>query len=68
MTPLAVVLDFAIGYFEFTGWYNGYVSASRLAVTAGISFLLMALMIVAGIYIPARKAMKIDPAIALKDE
>lgn len=68
VTPPAVGLDFAIGYFEFTEWYNGFVSASRLAVTAGISFLLMALMIVAGIYIPARKAMKIDPAIALKDE
>lgn len=68
VTPLTVGLDFAIGYFEFTEWYNGFVSASRLAVTAGISFLLMALMIVAGIYIPARKAMKIDPAIALKDE
>ena len=68
VTPLAVGIDFAIGYFEFTEWYNGFVSASRLVITAGISLLLMALMIVGGIYIPARKAMKIDPAVALKDE
>lgn len=68
VTPLAVGIDFAIGYFEFTEWYNGFVSAPRLVITAGISLLLMALMIVGGIYIPARKAMKIDPAVALKDE
>ena len=33
-----------------------------------VTFGLMALMIVLGIMIPARRAMRIKPAIALKDE
>lgn len=35
---------------------------------AGVVFLLMALMIVAGIYFPARKAMKVEPAEVLRGE
>lgn len=37
-------------------------------VTAGAVFLLMALTIVAGIYFPARKAMKVEPAEILRGE
>lgn len=40
----------------------------QLALCIGISFVLMALMVIAGIAIPARKAMKIDPATALHAE
>ncbi len=37
-------------------------------VAIGISFVLMELILLLGIYFPARRAMKIEPAIALKDE
>lgn len=40
----------------------------RLLLCAAISFVLIALMIVIGIGIPARKAMKVQPAEALHDE
>ena len=39
-----------------------------LLICGGISFALIALMIAIGIGIPARKAMKIDPAEALHNE
>ena len=37
-------------------------------ITVLISFILIALMIVVGIWIPARKAMKVQPAEALHNE
>jgi putative ABC transport system permease protein len=40
----------------------------RLLFCGSISFALIALMIAIGIGIPARKAMKIDPAEALHEE
>lgn len=45
--------------------YNPWFTAMVLAV---IIFLLMALMIAGGIYLPARKAMKVEPADVLRGE
>ena len=69
ITPLALIIDFNLAYAELSARHNGlYLEWDRLLVCAVISFLLIALMIAIGIGIPARKAMKIDPAEALHGE
>ena len=69
ITPLALAIDFNLAYAELNGWYNGTtLEVGRFLLCGAISFLLIALMIAIGIGIPARKAMKIDPAEALHDE
>lgn len=65
----ALLVDYNIARLEFTQPDGGsYISASRFAVTTGITWLLMALMMIVGILFPARKAMKIEPAQALHEE
>ena len=44
------------------------VSAVRFVGSFGVALLLMALMIVLGIWYPARRAMQVQPAEALHDE
>ena len=69
ITPIALAIDFNLAYTELNAWRNGTtLEWDRLLACAGISFLLIALMIAIGIGIPARKAMKIEPAEALHDE
>lgn len=69
ITPLALLVDFNLAHAELSAWHNGTtLEGGRLLFCAGISFLLIALMIAIGIGIPARKAMKIDPADALHNE
>ena len=69
ITPIALAIDFNFAYAELNASYNGTtLEAGRLLLCGGVSFLLIALMIAIGIGIPARKAMKIDPAEALHDE
>ena len=69
ITPIAIAIDFNLAYAELNAWRNGTtLEWDRLLACAGISFLLMALMIAVGIGIPARKAMKIEPAEALHNE
>lgn len=69
ITPLALLIDFNLAYAELNTWRNGVTfEAGRFFLCAFISFVLMALMIAVGIGIPARKAMKIEPAEALHDE
>lgn len=69
ITPLALLIDFNLAHAELNAWYNGTtLEWGRLLLCGGFSFLLIALMIAVGIGIPARKAMKIDPAEALHDE
>lgn len=69
ITPLALLVDFNLAHAELNSWRNGTtLEWDRLLICAGISFALMALMIAVGIGIPARKAMKIDPAEALHGE
>ena len=69
ITPLALIIDFNLAHAELNSWRNGTtLEWDRLLFCGGISFALIALMIAIGIGIPARKAMKIDPAEALHNE
>ncbi len=69
ITPIALIIDFNLAHAELNSWRNGTtLEWDRLLFCAGISFLLIAMMIAIGIGIPARKAMKIDPAEALHNE
>lgn len=64
----AIVIDVVLSWNEFNTSYDGYLSWGRTSICILITYLLMSLMIVLGILIPARRAMRIQPAIALKDE
>ena len=69
ITPIALIIDFNLAYAELNAWHHGTtLEWDRLLFCGGISFALIALMIAIGIGIPARKAMKIDPAEALHNE
>ena len=69
ITPLAFLVDYNLAYAELNSWRNGTtLEMDRLLACIGITFLLIALMIVIAIGIPARKAMHIEPADALRDE
>lgn len=69
ITPIAIGIDCLLAHFEFNTYYDGgYLQAGRIAICAGLSFLFIALMIIVGIWFPASRAEKIDPAVALKDE
>jgi len=61
---LAVIVDLNLAY----AGLSMHLKAGRFIVTVLISYLLIALMIVIGIWFPARKAMNIQPAEALHDE
>ena len=68
ITPIALIIDLNLAHAELNSWRNGTtLEWDRLLFCGGISFALIALMIAIGIGIPARKAMKIDPAEALHD-
>ena len=67
MVP-AMFIAFHIGYAELVDVFKVPFTASRFFLCVGATWLLMALMIVAGIGYPARQAMRIQPAEALHDE
>lgn len=69
VTPVALLIDYNLAHLELNSWRNGTtLEWDRLLLCAAISFVLITLMIVIGIGIPARKAMKVQPAEALHDE
>lgn len=69
VTPFAVALDCLLAWNEFSQYYEySHIGWGRMAVTCSGAFLLIALMIAGGIWIPASRARRIQPAIALKDE
>lgn len=69
VTPLALLIDANLAHLELNAYYEGgFLSWDRILLCGGISYLLMALMICFGISIPARRAMRIAPAEALRDE
>lgn len=69
VTPIALLLDWSLANAELNAWRNGTtLEWDRLLSCAAISLLLMATMIAVGIGIPARRAMKIQPAEALHEE
>ena len=63
----ALVVCFNMGIYELT---NGSMEwgFTRFMVGVGITYLLIALMIIVGIWFPARQAMKIEPAEVLHEE
>lgn len=68
-TPVALLADLNIAHAELNQYYEGeYLEWGRLLICGGATYLLIALMIALGISIPAWRAMKIDPAVALRDE
>lgn len=68
-TVPAIFIDWGLANVELNAWMDGSTFGwVRFINTVLISFVLIALMIVVGIWIPARKAMKVHPAEALHDE
>lgn len=68
-TPVALLADLNIAHAELNQYYEGeHLEWGRLLICGGVTYLLIALMIALGISIPAWRAMKIDPAVALRDE
>ena len=63
----AAVLCYNIGYLELT---EGSIewSTIRFLITFCVTSLLMALMILIGIWFPARQAIRVQPAEALREE
>lgn len=68
-TVIAVVIDCALASLELNMRPEGkHLTFEMIAIASGITFLLSLLMIFLGVYFPARRAMKIEPAVALHDE
>ena len=68
-TVPAIVIDWNLAHAELNSWMNGTtLETGRFIITTVLTFVLITLMIVTGIGIPARKAMKIQPAEALREE
>lgn len=69
VTVLAIGADIALARMEFNAYYQGeYLQWGRLFICAGISYALIAVMIILGVSIPASRAMRIQPAVALHAE
>lgn len=69
-TPPAVLIDWLLCHYELNAVYGsqGYITPGRFVITVAVTTMLMALMVIAGIWFPAHKATKIEPARALADE
>ena len=69
VTPLAVIIDLNVAYNELNAIYDGaYLELGRFLICIGISAVSIVVMMFVGIWIPARKAMQIQPAEALHGE
>ena len=69
VTVPAVIIDIVLAHFELNSWRNGTtLEWPRLAFCVVTTFVLIAAMIGVGIGLPARRAMKVQPAEALHDE
>lgn len=69
VTVPAVIIDIVMAHFELNSWRNGTtLEWPRLAFCVVTTFVLIAAMIGVGIGLPARRAMKVQPAEALHDE
>ena len=68
-TVVALIIDLNVAYMQYTPLMDEKVmTVPRFLITVGTTLLLMALTMVGGIWIPARQAMKIQPAVALREE
>lgn len=70
VTPIALAIDLNLAHLELNSYLEpyGYFSWTHVLLCGGIAYGLMAIMIVAGIAVPASRAMRIAPAEALRDE
>ncbi len=65
----AIIIDLNIANAELNAWRNSTtLETGRFIITVLISFALIAFMVLIGIWIPASRAMKIEPALALREE
>lgn len=63
----AGVLCYNIGYMDLTEGFMEW-GIGRFLITFSITYIMMATMILAGIWLPARQAIRIQPAEALREE
>ncbi len=68
VTPPAIVIDYLLTHYELTSWYDGYFEPLHFFSSVIAAWALMAIMIAVGNYFPARRAMAISPAAAMKSE
>lgn len=64
----ALIISLNLGWADLLGSDLLPFTITRFIMVEAITLILMGLMIVAGIYLPARQAMKIQPAEALREE
>lgn len=65
----AIAVSGVLAHQEMNAWMNGTtLEVGRFIITTLISLVLIAGMILLGIWFPARKAMKVEPAEALHEE
>ncbi|MDO4691561.1 MAG: hypothetical protein Q4A64_01660 [Porphyromonadaceae bacterium] len=64
----ALVIFYAMWHFEIIPEYYLEFSLLRYCIGLVITYLLMVLMIIGGIWFPARRAIRVSPAEALRDE
>lgn len=64
----AIIICYNIGYADVTRVWQMEWGMMRFIPAIVVTFVLLALMIIAGIWYPAKQAMKIQPAEALHDE
>ena len=67
-TVPALAVDWLLTHFEYNAWLYGYFGVGRWLLCALFTSVIMARMVVAGIWFPARRAMRVDPAQALANE
>jgi putative ABC transport system permease protein len=68
-TIFAVIIDWQLAEAGVSLWIKGIkFNGAQFAATTFITYLIIALVIFLGNLMPARKAMKIQPAEALHDE
>lgn len=70
-TCVAILFDFLLTHWGLSNFYDQYSDVtdwSRFWICVAITFVAMLLMILIGIAIPAYRAMRIAPALALHDE
>lgn len=68
-TVLAAIIDCLMAYFELNVREDdSHFTCGMMAWTIGVTFLISLVVIVLGVYFPARYAMRVEPATALHDE
>ncbi len=68
VTPIALLADWVLMKYDLVMVMFTMPPMWQYVVCAAIAWILIALAVVLGIWFPARKAMKVDPARALADE